>query len=176
MIPIIGKATILEPETGLDRAVAEEFFGWRWMAFFGHPTKSTPGYPAEMRVRQFMSPKQLKDKQWKDFFAKNEGAPATGNEPLSYAYWSGRGVELVPRFTRSLDAAAQVEAKIRKSKRRWDRFRKQLWVQVVGRSLLESEIQIDERRLSAATPEQRCIAALAVVDSQFLHPKEPTHD
>lgn len=72
--------------------------GFQWIAFDGTPIRGTPGYPETMRVRQFMSPKQMKNRAWKAFFRERNGAPATGDEPLSYKYCSsGCNVALYPQ-------------------------------------------------------------------------------
>lgn len=152
--------------TSLDEAVAEEFFGWRWRAYIGKPIRGTPGYygPDKMHVRQFMSPETMADPDWQDHFARKEGRPADGSEPLAYCYCSSCGPEMVPHFEGHAEAVAMLEKELRRRKL-WDKYREQLWMQV-GRGAAK----INEAKLAAAKPKDRCIAALAVVGSRFVKP------
>lgn len=153
--------------TELDRMVAEEFFGWRWMAFIGTPTRSHPDYPKPVRVRQFMSPEGLASERWLEYWRKHDGAPAYGNEPLSYRYCSSMGPAQVPHFSGNWNAIADLEQELR-GRELWNDYRQQLWSQVVGSEGLDG---IDEGRLAAAGHKARCIAALAVVGSKFAAPE-----
>ena len=70
-----------------------KYWGYKWMAFTGIPVRGTEGYPRKQRVRMLMSPEQIDArrnnidaaKEWSDI------QPATGNEPLAYAYCSSGG-------------------------------------------------------------------------------------
>ena len=72
---------------------AIKYWGYKWMAFTGIPVRGTEGYPRKQRVRMLMSPEQIDArrnnidaaKEWSDI------QPATGNEPLAYAYCSSGG-------------------------------------------------------------------------------------
>ena len=88
----------------LDEELAIRLLGWKWMSFVSIPVKGTPGYPAQCRVRQLMSAKQLKMKEWQRALDETEGREATGDEPLAYTYCSsGRSDATVPRFTILVD-------------------------------------------------------------------------
>lgn len=169
--------------TELDEAIAEEFFGWRWMAFRGQPTKSHPQYwDPEVRdkgimVRQFLTPKSLHDKRWLDFFEENEGRPADGTEPLAYCYCSSCGPAMVPHFSGHASAVRKLEDELRTRRRNrphpdklWEMYRRQLWVQL-GNDWTDDTV-IDERKLSGADCQTRCIAALAVIGSKYVRRDE----
>jgi len=149
--------------TSLDRAIAEELFGWKWWSWVGIPIRGTPGYPTKTRVRQFVSPEQLADKRWEKFLEASEGAPATGDEPLDYSYCSSQGGEWVPHFSGHLNACAEMESELEK------------------RGLAESYLehlrnyieQVDgseptANRIHRAQPQERCMAALAAVGSKYI--------
>jgi hypothetical protein len=72
--------------------------GWKWVSFIGIPHNEHPTYPAECRVRQLLSAKQLKNKYWREMLDANDAQPATGEEPLSYRYCSSQGPARVPEF------------------------------------------------------------------------------
>lgn len=82
----------------LDDEILTKVLGWKWMAFDGAPTRGAPDYPKERRVRQLLSPKQLKSKEWKAFLEKRNGGDADGTEPLSYAHCSSQGPTIPPRI------------------------------------------------------------------------------
>lgn len=143
--------------TALDEAVAEELFGWEWLAFEGVPVRGTPGYPNKCRVRQFVPPKKERHKSW------NECAKADGSEPLSYRYCSSYGPDCVPHFSGHEDAVLAMEKEI---------HRRKLWDDYQG--FLAAQIGSDKsHKLRFATCEQKCIAALAAVGSKYVT-AEPT--
>lgn len=152
--------------TELDHAVAEEFFGWKWIAVTDIPVRRTPGYPNRMRVRRFVPPDVFTNKRWKDYLAEAEVGDATGDEPLDYCYCSSNGPHMVPHFSGHRDAVEAMEKELRRRKL-WDKYRKQLWAQVTGEPQPDDAV-IDESRLAAADCESRCIAALAVVGSKHV--------
>ena len=147
--------------TDLDHAVAEELFGWKWMAFKGIPIRDAPGYPEKCRVRRFISPESLKNKRWKEYFAETNGAPATGEEPLSYCYCSSRGPEMVPHFSGHADAVREMEDEINR-RGLWDKYADALAAQVGG----------SPKNLMRAKCEDKCIAALVAVGSKYIR-EEP---
>ena len=152
----------------LSAAVAEEFFGWRWMSFVGIPTRDHPGYPAKCRVRQFMSPKSLANKRWIAFFDGADGRGATGDEPLAYTYCSAAGPDCFPSFSSDVVATLELEKELNKRgllKEYHDILVKQVGAKRPGGS-------IDIARMMHASCEQRCIAALAAADSKYVtnHP------
>lgn len=152
--------------TDLDYAIAEEFFGWKWMASMGIPVRSANDYPKERMVRQFFSPKHLSDPRWIQHWADRMGREADGTEDLSYRYCSSLGPAIVPSYSGDMNAIATVEKELRKRKK-WNDYRWQLWAQIGGRG-----DKINEQRLWFANPKDRCIAALAVVGSKFVVPVE----
>lgn len=84
--------------------LAIRLLGWKWMSFVDVPVPLTPGYPAKCRVRQLFSKAQLADPGWIEFLKDRSGAEATGDEPLSYSYFSSGGmVAQLPRFTILVD-------------------------------------------------------------------------
>lgn len=150
--------------TELDHAIAEEFFGWKWMAFRGIPVRGTKDYPTKQIVRQFFPPKSLENPEWIEFLAKNEGRRADGSEPLSYRYCSSVGPASVPHFSGHDSAIADLERELRR-RGLWTDYRNQLWVQVTQQT---DDMQIEESTLADADHKSRCIAGLALVDSRFL--------
>ena len=90
-------------EHDINEALAVKLLGWKWISFVGTPVKGTKGYPEKMRVRQLMSPSQLKHPQWIDYFNDNDAKDADMTEPLSYAYCSSMGASQPPRFTILVD-------------------------------------------------------------------------
>ena len=72
--------------------------GFVWMAFDGLPMRGHPEYDAgKIRVRQLMSPEQMKNQSWIDHFEANNGSEADGSEPLAYTYCSsGCSAAMVP--------------------------------------------------------------------------------
>lgn len=158
--------------TNLDGAVAEEFFGWKWMAYMGIPVRTAKDYPKERLVRQFMSPGQLAMPQWVEFFAQHEGREADGTEDLSYRYCSSVGPEMVPHFSGHESAVALLEQELRKRKL-WGDYRNQLWAQISEDSGDPATFEIDEARLAAADCKSRCIAALVIVRGKFVRIMEP---
>ena len=171
MIPIINadEAQIWQT-TILDEWVAEAIFGWKWMSFIGIPVKGTPGYPKEMRVRQLMSPKQLRMPEWERHFQLHDAREADGFEPLAYCYCSmGASNALVPHFSGHLSAVAMMEKEVR-DRGLWDKYRTQLWAQVTEQS---EDLEItDEAKLANADCEDRCISAIAVVNPEWLEKQE----
>lgn len=151
--------------TAVDHAIAEEFFGWKWMSFMGTPTREAEGYPEKRRVREFMSPEQLANPQWKDFFLANEGSESipADDDPLSYRYCSSVGPAMVPHFTGHASAIADLEREIRR-RGLWTGYRKVLWAQITD----GSEDEIDEEKLADAGHEDRCIAAIALIGSRYI--------
>ncbi len=84
--------------------LAVRLLGWKWMAFDDIPIKGTPGYPAECRVRQLFSAKQLANAKWRKYLEEHNASDATGEEPLSYTYCSsGCNAARLPRFTILVD-------------------------------------------------------------------------
>lgn len=157
---IIYQAKILK-KTNLDYAVAEEFFGWRWLTFFGRPERGTPGYPAECQVRRFFPPEKELHKSWLNWFKENPTAPATGDEPLDYSYCSSNGPHPVPFVTGDFNAVHEMEKEIDRRKR-WKRYQEILAGQC--------------RKPHLAKPEDRCIAALAAVGSKYVTQETPAAD
>lgn len=91
-------------EHNLNEELAIRLLGWQWKSFVGTPIKGTAGYPTKCRVRQLLSAEQLKSDHWQKFLQENDGADATGREPLAYTYCSnGRRDEPLPRFTILMD-------------------------------------------------------------------------
>ena len=83
--------------------IAAVYFGYRWMAWRGRPTTSHPDYPAECMVMQFMSPEQLDDIRWQQFFDENNAQDVTGSDrseyALAYTYSSsGCTAAIVPNY------------------------------------------------------------------------------
>lgn len=79
--------------------IAISQFGYQWWSWIGTPIHGTPGYPGPMRVRQLLSPRQMKLQGWKTELANPEceARPAEGTEPLDYTYRSsGCTVEPLP--------------------------------------------------------------------------------
>jgi hypothetical protein len=150
--------------TELDHAIAEEFFGWKWMASMCIPVRSASGYPKERMVQQFMSPQSLSSPQWQGHWEKNQGREADGTEDLAYCYCSSCGPEMVPHYSGHLSAIAELEREIRR-RDLWYQYRDQLWLQVSEQT---ENMTIDEELLADAGCETRCVAALAVIGSKYV--------
>lgn len=158
MTPIKIKASDIWQETELDRIIAHEFFGWRWLAFNGIPIRDTPGYPNETRVRQFFPPRESLGKQWQRWFAQSgEVTEADGTEPLSYRYCSSMGPHIVPHFSGHDNEFPQVADELKK-RGKWGAFVLHLG-KITGNSL---------SKMMDATPEEKCLAALAAIESKFV--------
>lgn len=83
----------------LTEEYAVKHLGWQWWSWIGTPVKGTPGYPQKMRVRQLLSPRQMKSPRWSQRLTdpSYEARPADGTEPLDYTYCSsGCTVEWPP--------------------------------------------------------------------------------
>lgn len=144
--------------TAMDEAVAEELFGWKWLAFTCRPTRSHPEYPKEMRVRRFYPPVESLGKQWAAYFKEHPHEPATGDEPLSYCYCSSNGPHMVPHFSGHEDAILQMEKEL---------HRRKLWDDYQG--FLAARVRSDDTaKLRFASCEDKCIAALAAVGSKYV--------
>ncbi len=154
--------------TDLDHAVAEQFFGWKWMAYYGRPTHDNAGYPRECMVREFLSPAATNSEGWVRYLAENQGREADGSEPLAYCYSSANGPARVPAYSADFNAVHEMETELR-TLNAWDLYRLQLWVQIQTGG---SGLKINEALLAAAECEARCVAALAVVGSKFVTPHE----
>lgn len=164
MPPTTIRANRMWQTTPLDHAIAEEFFGWRWLAYQGRPVRSHPEYPKEMRVRRFYPPdtelaKSKSNKQaWKEHFVECPHEPAKGDEPLCYCYESSMGPHMVPHFSGHAEAIAKLERELVKRKL-FDRYQKILAV------CIGSSVPGD---LATAECEDKCIAALATVRSKHI--------
>lgn len=145
----------------LDAAIAEKFFGWKWMAFVDTPTKAHPEYPRDVRVRRFFSSESLSGTSWIKFFGDRGGEQATGDEPLAYCYCSSGGPQRVPHFSGDESAAVQMEWQIC-TRGLWERYAAELW-ESVDRF---AEPDVDEGCLSGPSCRTRCLAALSVVDKE----------
>jgi hypothetical protein len=144
--------------TRLDYAIAEEFFGWRWLATFGRPVRSHPEYPKEMSVRRFFPPAAKLGKNWERYFANEPHTEATGDEPLDYCYESSSGPHMIPTYSTTEDDALLVVREIKK-RRLFAKWLNELQA-IVGSDKTE--------RWYFATPEHKCIAALAAIDSKYI--------
>lgn len=138
----------------LSEQIAEAFFGWKWMAYVGTPTRDTDGYPEKQRVRQFFSPQALQSDAWKDFLAKNEAAPATGKEPLSYRYCSSQGPAFVPQYASDRNACFEMEEEIQR-RGLWPVYRKHLLL-----SKHSHDLTPDDEYIHFVDCQKRCRAAL----------------
>lgn len=143
----------------LDERVAEEFFGWRWMAFTGTPVRGADGYPNKTTVRQFFPPDSDLSEDWRKYLEKHGASPASGNEPLSYRYCSSCGPHVVPHFSGDENALKHVEREL-DNRNSWDKYQEMLVDQLEA---FDSQGKVDGKKLRAATCEQKCIAALAAV-------------
>lgn len=76
---------------GLDELILTRILGWKWISFIGIPAEGTPGYPGECRVRELISPKDLRSKRMQEYLAARDCRDADGNEPLSSRYCSSMG-------------------------------------------------------------------------------------
>lgn len=96
----------------LNEQVAQKFFGWRWLAYFGRPTRAHPEYPKEMRVRRFFPPDTELGERWAEWFAHRPVSPANGDEPLCYCYSSSMGPHIVPDYTGDENAIREMEREL----------------------------------------------------------------
>ena len=155
--------------TKLDEAIAEEFFGWRWLAYSGRPMRGHPDYHKEIRVRRFYPPlESIKSKsvrkQWEDYFARVPHEQASGEEPLCYSYCSSNGPHRVPHFSGHWDAIRELEVEIDRRKL-WNDYESRL--ATICDAWAKDGI-INQRKLRKATCEQRCVAALAAIGSKYI--------
>lgn len=161
------KASDVWQTTELDRLIAAEFFGWRWLAFTGRPTREHPEYRTEnadkILVRQFFPPRKTMHKNWDRWFAENPTQPATGEEPLSYCYCSSHGPHMVPHFS-GHDHEFRAVIEELEQRRKFDEYLKHLG-NIVGSD--------KPNKIFRAKPEERCIAALAAIGSKYVTIGEP---
>lgn len=170
MTPIKVDPKHIWQTSDLDYCIAEELFGWRWLAYMGRPTRSHPDYPKEMRVRRFYPP--MKDmgskivrEQWEEHFQQVPHEPATGDEPLCYSYCSSNGSHRIPHFSGHWEAVRKMEIEIER-RGLFEEYEK--WIAGrVGAISEEGEIT-DRKKVRAAGCEERCIAALATVGSKYV--------
>lgn len=156
--------------TNLDRFIAEELFGWKWMAYDGKPMINHPQYrEGDIRVREFFSPESLKNKRWQEYWGEKNGAEATGDEPLSYRYCSSYGPAMVPRYSSSRDDAFEMEREIRRRKL-WPKYETILAQQCRA---MRKNGTINYERMHFASLTNRCLAALAVVGSKYIEQQDP---
>lgn len=160
-----GMMTYIKP-SDLDFVIACELFGWKWMAYHGIPIKGTAGYPAKCRVRQCFPKESQENTDWQQYLATWEGAPATGEEPLAYAYCSSQGPAMPLPYSSSLDSARLIEQELEK--------RGQL-VHYLLNLCLDVNRGGMAMHVLKATPEQRCLAALKTIGSSYVHP-EPAQE
>jgi len=155
----------------LDYCVAEELFGWKWLAYLGIPVRDTPGYPNKVLVRQFFSPGIEANKHWLDYFAHKGGGfqPATGDEPLSYRYCSSQGPEMVPYFSGHQEAMRAMEEELDR-RNLFDDYQKHIAAQL---RCLNDDETFDVKKVRNADCETRCIAALAAVGSKYVTQNPP---
>ncbi len=95
--------------------IATKLFGWKWIAYIGRPMNSHPEYRTreKMRVRRFVSPQLLANKNWIKHFESIGGyADAIGDEPLDYCYCSSMGPEIVPCYSSSEAACEEMQTEI----------------------------------------------------------------
>lgn len=151
----------LHTNTKLDYAVAEDLFGWEWLAYRSRPTRNHPDYYTEnatnVLVRRFFPPLRSLDSIWAVWRENKQPVPAKGDEPLAYCYESSAGPHPVPQY--SSDFGSGLVLKEIKRRRIVRRFAAELQASV-GSNKIE--------KLLFATPEQKCIAALAAVDSKHI--------
>ncbi len=112
----------------VNKRIARELFGWRWMSWIGIPTKGTPGYPKECRVRQLLSPVAMEKRgsdYWRAYLADRDWRDADGSEPLAYCYCSSMGPEMVPDFGGEDDVKVLVQVRKlwKKHSTQWRYFR-----------------------------------------------------
>lgn len=149
--------------TDVDYAIAEEFFGWKWLSFLGTPMRDHPDYVTSrngnehIRVRQFFSPEALKSKRWKEYFVAHDAKPATGEEPLSYAYCSSAGPAMVPHYSGDFNDCRKMEDEIR---------RRELFE--TYHEMLMCQVGIEDESIHFASCEDRCLAALATIGSKYV--------
>lgn len=160
------KPTDMWQTTSLDCAVAEELFGWKWLAFNGRPTTSHPEYRTrkDIRVRRFFPPVESLGKQWQEYFKEVPHEPANGDEPLCYSYCSSNGPHMVPHFSGHESAVKDMEQEIHR-RGLWAEYREHLKAQI-GKE--------DDASLNFADCESKCIAALAAVGSKYVTSEPPT--
>lgn len=95
--------SVHQPQRILKHDMHEELairlLGWKWVSFVGIPVRGTDGYPTPCRVRQLFSKEQIERETFKTWLRDNQGANASGLEPLSYAYCSSSGPTPLPKFT-----------------------------------------------------------------------------
>jgi hypothetical protein len=149
----IFKATDIWQTTSLDCLVAQELFGWKWLAYQGTPVKGTPGYPKHQTIRRFFPPDIMQQEAWHKHFQKLGGvSDASGNEPLDYSYCSSNGPHDVPHFSGHESAVRQMETEL------------------LRRGLLkryqESIAEVTDEELPSC--EDRCIAALIAIGSKYV--------
>lgn len=154
--------------SNLDYAIDAEFFGGKWVAYFGCPMRSESDYPRKRMVRQFMSAKMLATTGWQEYLAANLGRDTDGSEVLAYCYCSSQPVYEPPHYSGHAAAIADLEKELRRRKL-WDAYRTQLWVQLTQQT---DDLAIDESRLADADCQTRCVAALAVVGSKYVNASE----
>ena len=156
--------------TKLDEAIAEEFFGWRWLAANGIPVRGTEGYPNKVMCRRFFPPDDKLassasgKRQWAEYFEETPHVPATGDEPLDYCYCSSNGPHRVPHFSGHWDAIRELEVEIDRRKL-WNDYESRL--ATICDAWAKDGI-INQRKLRKATCEQRCVAALAAIGSKYI--------
>jgi hypothetical protein len=139
----------------LDYLIAEEIFGWKWLAYIGIPVRGTPGYPQTCRVRRFFPPETLSQESYEKWAVEHEAGPATGAEPLDYAYCSSCGPAPVPHFSGHAEAARMLEKELHKRGRTiWERYLSAL-----------AECVEDGEPLQLASCDAKCLAALVAIDS-----------
>lgn len=88
---------------GLNEVILTRVLRWKWVSFIGTPVRGTVGYPSKCRVRQLLSPEQLKSPEWIGHLDKLEAREADGTEPLAYAHGSSQGLAVPPRILLLVD-------------------------------------------------------------------------
>ncbi len=96
--------------SNIDQDIAETFLGWKWISYIGRPTKRTKGYPANMRVRVFLSRELREDAHWKAFLEVRYPGECDGTEPLAYCYCSSGGCPQPPECDNDPDVMDAVES------------------------------------------------------------------
>jgi len=154
---------IVPNTTDLDRAIAQEFFGWKWVAFWGIPIKGTKNYPKKCMVRQFFPPESLENEDWILHFEKNQARKSDGDEPLSYPYCSSCGPAEVPRFSKYYGSFFPVQIKL-EDMGLWEEYSKRMQPQLCNAPNGDSPL---------GDFEFGCIVALDLVNSKY-HDHEAT--